>query len=82
MATKRMNLRIPRHIAESLESIAKAAGYASSCQLVRCVLVQFVGNRAEVARRICENADWMDEMIPESRDHLDPTQRKKINERL
>lgn len=79
MTTSRINLRLPRQAAEELCVIADKAGYASVCQLCRAVLVQFLNNRAAVSSAMSGHAEWMEEV---SSDHLDPTQRRRINERL
>lgn len=79
MTTTRINLRLPRHAAEELSVIADKAGYASVCQLCRSVLVQFLNNREAVATAMSGHTEWMDEV---SGDYLDPTQRRRVNERL
>lgn len=78
-STSRLNLRIPASTRSALEHAARLAGYASACQLARCVLVQFVSHSEIMSRKRAELTDWMDDM---AEDHLDPTNRKRINERL
>lgn len=77
--TLRLNIRLPHKTAEELDRAARAGGYASACQLARCVLVQFTAHAAALARKRDEYTDWMDDMVEE---HLDPANRKRINERL
>lgn len=79
MTTTRINLRLPRHAAEELSVIADTAGYSSVCQLCRSVLIQFLNSREAVAASMTEHAEWMEATVS---DHLDPTQRRRINERL
>lgn len=78
MKSKRLNIRIPFDIYHTLKSTADMAGYPTTNQLVRCVLIQFV-NHSDALRKAKEHTEWMDEMLS---DHLDPTQRRRINERL
>lgn len=75
----RLNLRLPDTLGARLEHIARRAGYSSTAQLARCLLVQFAEKQKEVERQLTQQADWVDEVVE---DHLDPRNRKRINERL
>lgn len=77
--SQRLSVRLPASVFDRLREVSETAGYPSPSMLVRCVLVQFL-NKREVVSRICsDTSDWVDDVVS---DHLDPTQRKRINERL
>lgn len=83
MKSIRLNLRLPQGLHSVLKAQADSAGYTSPAQLVRCILTQYV-RHADRLRLEREQTAWMDEFCNEhsDRDREDPTQRKRINERL
>lgn len=79
MASRRMNIRLPEQMQAELEEKARTAGFTSACALARCVLCQFVRYSPALAHPMSE--EWLEEMVYDESDRMDPTRRKDINER-
>lgn len=79
MTSNRLNVRLPEKYIREIEAAARAGGYASSCQLARCVLVRFIDYCRRTQAKMEQHEEWIDEFIA---DHADPQQRRQINERL
>lgn len=79
MKTERIGVRLPKTCLEQLKSAAESGGYSSPCQLARCVLIRFLDYRKKSGKELDEHVDWIESLVE---DHLDPKQRKRINERL
>lgn len=79
MASRRMNIRLPEQMQAELEEKARTAGFSSACALARCVLCQFV--RYTPAGAVPLSREWLDDMVYDESDRMNPTRRKEINER-